>query len=391
MITESKQYIFHLLLLTLLLPTLVVASPVRFGGPDAVPNQLQKDEKSWGEFKESLAEEGLRFTVDYSAVGLNASDSLPGADDNAGGGMVRFYGQWNATEKGSLIWKVEHRHDYTDTEPKGFLFGTGTLGLAVPPFSDEKERLTNLYWKHNFNGGRTVLITGFLDATDYLDVYMLASPWTGFMNFAFSAGTTTIALPGDATLGIAAGSMINDQLFMIGGITDMNSDPTDPLEGFDNFLNDNKYFKSVEFGWTPNKDKIYTDNIHMTLWRADESDIQGTDDGHGLTISASRLIGQWLPFLRGGYSEDAGTLNEKSISVGTGYLGFGSEGSNLGVAINWAEIDGNDDQYTTELFYLIKVLPSLEIAPDIQWIHNPALNMDEDNLYVFGLRMRAAI
>jgi porin len=374
--------------------TLSFAQQAGFGGPDAVPNQLNQDEKSWGEFKEDLAKDGLRFSIDYSAIALSANETLAGADDKSAGGMLRFYGQWELTGKGSpntgsLIWKVEHRHAYSDTTPKEFLFGAGALGLDVPPFSDEGGRLTNLYWKQRLNNGRATIVAGMLDSTDYVDVFMLASPWTGFVNFAFSTGTTTIALPGDAAVGAAGATMLGDQFFVIGGITDMNSNPTDPLEGFDTFFNGNKYFKSIEFGWTASQDKIYTDNIHVTAWHADESEVQGTDDGYGYNLSVSRLLGQWLPFVRGGYSKDAGTLFEKSLSVGTGYLGLGGESNNLGAAINWSEVDDSDDQYTAEIFYLIQVAPSFELTPDIQWIKNPALNPEESSITILGLRARA--
>jgi porin len=372
------------------------AEDVGFGGPDAVSNQLEQDREGWGDFKEDLAGQGLRFTVDYSAIGMEASDATAGADDDSAGGMVRFYGQWDALGKGTentgaLIWKVEHRHAYTDTAPKQFLFGAGALGLAVPPFSDEGGRLTNLYWKQRFNDGRSTVVAGFLDATDYVDVYMLASPWTGFVNFAFSTGTTTIALPGDATLGAAGASMLGDNFFVIGGITDMNSDPTDPLEGFDSFFNGNKYFKSIELGWTASHSQIYTDNVHITAWHADESEVQGTADGWGINLSASRLFGQWLPFVRVGYSEDAGTLFEKSISAGTGYLGLGGKNNNLGIGLNWADVENGDDQYTTEIYYKISVLSALEITPDIQWIRNPALQPGRDDLFIYGLRARLAL
>lgn len=371
----------------------VLSSSGNFGGPDAVPNQLEKDEVSWGQFKENLTKDGLRFTVDYSAITLKADDSLPGSSDNSSGGMLRFYGQWDAfnaggKNSGALIWKVEHRHAYGEPAPKNFLFGAGVLGLATPPFSDEEGRLTNLYWKQKLNDGRTTVVAGLLDVTDYVDVYMLASPWTGFVNFAFSTGSTTIALPGDATLGVAGATMLGDNFFVIGGITDMNSDPTDPFETFDTFFNDHKFFKSIELGWTASQDQIYTDNIHITLWHADESKVQGTDDGYGINVSASRLHGQWLPFVRGGYSKDAGTLTEKSLSIGAGYLGLGGEQNNLGAAINWADIEGGDNQYTTEIYYLIKPLPSLEITPDIQWIMNPALDPDNDSALIVGLRAR---
>ena len=37
-------------------------------------------------------------------------------------------------------------------------------------------------------GGNLVFVGGFVDVTDYVDVYMLASPWTGYFNFAYADG-----------------------------------------------------------------------------------------------------------------------------------------------------------------------------------------------------------
>ena len=372
------------------------ASSTSFGGPDSVPNQLKRDEDAWTQLQKDLAARGVNFSVDYSAVGLNASDALVDADKEAASGMLRFYGSWDLLGRdtanlGSLIWKVEHRHKYTDTEPKFLLFDTGTKGLITPPFSDEGERLTNLYWRQRFNGGRSTVVAGLLDVTDYLDVYALASPWTGFMNFAFSTGSNTIALPGDATLGLSGATMLGEEFFVIGGIADMNSEPTDPLETFDSFFNDNKYFTSVEFGWTDSQEQIYTDNVHLTVWHADESEIQGTDDGWGVNVSASRLFGKWLPFVRGGYSEDAGALFEKSISAGVGYMGLGDDGATIGLATNWGEVEGEVDQWISEVYYLWPILTQLEVTFNLQWIRDPAFNNEKDNLAVAGLRMRLVL
>ncbi len=366
-----------------------------FGSPEAVENRIAEDRRGREQpLKERLGESGVNLALDYSAVALGASDVLPGSDDSASGGMVRFYGSWDALNRGklnsgSLVWKVEHRHAYSDTSVKNFLFGAGGLGLVTPPFSDEGSRLTNFYWKQRFNRGNGTVIAGFLDATDYFDVYALASPWTGFLNFAFSTGTTTTALPGDATLGIAAASMLGKEWFVIGGVTDMESDPTDPLDGFDTYFDESNFFKSLEIGWTPSRDQIYVDNIHISFWHADESIAQGTAKGQGINFSASKMYDQWLPFVRGGFSEDAGTLTESSISTGFAYYGLGGESNNLGVAINWADIEGNDDdQVTVEAFYFMKLAGFLEISPDIQFIKNPALNPDEDQITIYGLRAR---
>ncbi|WP_392339212.1 carbohydrate porin [Moritella marina] len=395
-----------LAMMSFLSSSLVYASDQKganFGSPDAVDNQIAEDnKKSKSHFKTPLEKHNLNLGADYSAVYLSSNDVLPGSEDDSASGMLRFYGSWNpvgigTNNTGGLVWKVEHRHSYTDTSVKNFEFGTGSLGLITPPFSDEGTRITNLYWKQQLMDGKATVVAGFLDLTDFVDVFAMASPWTGFMNFAFSTGTTTIALPGDAALGVAGGMMLSDAYYLIGSFADMNSDPTKIADGIDSFFNDSKYFKSVELGWTKSQGQIYVDNMHVTLWHADESEKQGTSRGYGSNFSASRLIdGQWLPFVRAGYSQDAGTLMEKSISTGFGYYGLGGESNNLGLAINWGEVKGNDDQYTTEIFYIMQPLDYLEVTTDVQYIANPALNSnplntDESSVLIFGLRMRVAI
>ena len=54
--------------------------------------------------------------MDYSFVTYRASDS-PG-EDNAAGGMFRFYASWDlvgrgTANNGALVFKASHRHAYT--------------------------------------------------------------------------------------------------------------------------------------------------------------------------------------------------------------------------------------------------------------------------------------
>jgi len=380
-----------------------------FGGPNAVENQLRSDGEidrptvfeSWFEWKDGLTEKhGFSFSVDYSAAFLGANES-PG-DDRASSGMVRFFGSWDLVGRGTkntgaFVWKVEHRHSYTDVAPSGFGFNLGYVGLIEPPFSDQGTRLTNLYWRQRLAGGRVTLLGGFLDATDYVDVYALASPWTGFLNFAFSTGTTTLAVPNDAAFGIAAGAMLTDNLFLIGSVSDLNADPTDPGETVDSFFSDHEYFKSVEIGWTTAQDRIYLDNVHLTLWHADERVEAAQPSGWGANLSwTTYLAGKWLPFVRAGYADDGGSLTQRSVSVGFGYQP--NPGKNLlGVGLNWGQPNedtwgtGLRDQYTAEIFYRWQISKAIAVTPDLQYIKNPALNADADSIWVFGVRVRGAL
>jgi porin len=386
--------------------------PPTFGGPDSVGTTVEDDtaEKrpifetgfldGYHVWKEDLAEQrGLSYGVDYSSVFLAATASLD--RDNASGGMLRVYGSWDAIgresgDTGTLVWKAEHRHAYGSLAPSGFGFELGSVGLFSPPFSDQGTRLTNLYWRQRFQNGRVAVVGGFLDPTDYVDVYVLASPWTGFSNFAFSTGTTTISLPNDALLGVAAGAMITDRLYLIGGFGDANSDPTQPVDGFDTLFNDHELFKHVEFGWTSSQDRIYLDNLHITLWHVDERDKAMVPEDWGINLSYSRSVNErWMPFVRAGWADEAVSLMEKSVSVGFGFTPPPGR-DQLGIGINWGQPAdsfgaGLGDQYAMEAFYRLQLSDETAITPNVQLLVDPALNPNEHSIWVFGLRVRIAL
>jgi porin len=203
-----------------------------FGGPDAVENQIAEDDRltpamiskrlyqPWFDWKASLTDRtGISFGIDYSALYLVSNNDAGNA--NAGSGIVRFYGSWDligrgADNTGALVWKVEHRHRYSDYPPFDATLGPyGYVGFIGASFSNQQTRLTNLYWRQRFSEGRGTVIGGYLDVTDYADTFIGGSPWTGFLNLAFSTGSASMFLPNDATLGLAAAGMLTDNLYVI--------------------------------------------------------------------------------------------------------------------------------------------------------------------------------
>jgi len=386
-----------------------------FGGPDAVENQIADDAQTvpalikerllepWFEWKAALKKDtGFSFGLDYSGLYLGSDNSL--GKDDASGGIVRFFGSWDLLGRGTkntgaLVWKVEHRHAYGDVAPSAFGLGElGYVGFVGAPWSDQGSRWTNLYWRQRFNEGKASVIGGYLDVTDYVDTFAGGSPWTGFANLAFSTGSASIFLPNDATLGIAAGSMLTDKLYAIGGITNAFADSTDPFEdSFDRFFSDGEHFATLEFGWTQSQDRIYLDNTHVTLWYVDDSVQAGTTEGWGVAFSHLRYIdGKWMPFLRGGYANDGGSLLQKSLSGG--FLYQREPGSDLfGLGLNWGQPNEStftpdlDDQYTVESFYRFQLTQQFAITPSIEYLNNPALNSEDGSLWVIGVRARLAL
>ena len=375
-----------------------VTGTPRFGGPDAVENQIEKDRESWDDWKKSLEDDhGFAFSVDYTGVLLTASETF--SDDTGAGGIARIYGAWNLVDEGAgaLVWKFEHRHRYGDTSPFDFSMGQmGYVGLQEPPFNDSEFRTQNLYWRHRLNGGRSVVIAGVLDVTDYVDAFALASPWLHFMNFAFSTGSAAIGLPNDGAVGVAYGSMLTDNMYMIAGITDTNGDPSNPFEGFDNFFSDNEYFTSFEIGWTTSQQRIIFDNTHVTIWHKDRQVAAGVNGGWGAAFSYSRYLNDnFMPFVRGAFADDGGSLLQKSFSVGMGYQTEAFSGL-LGVGLNWGEPNedtfapGLSDQYAIEAFYRVPVGNRFAVTADTQFIKDPALNPSESTIWMFNVRARFA-
>jgi porin len=370
----------------------------KFGGPDAVENQLAKDSESWNDWKNALKDKhGFSFSVDYTAVVLSASETF--TDSTGAGGIARIYGAWDLFNEGAgaLVWKFEHRHAYGDTSPFDFSMGQmGYVGLQEAPFNDSDFRTQNLYWRQRMHGGRSTLIAGILDVTDYVDAFALASPWLHFMNFGFSTGSAGIGLPNDASVGVAYGSMVTDNIYAIVGITDTNGDPSDPFKGFDNFFSDNEYFTSAEIGWTSSKDRIIFDNTHLTVWHKDHQAEAGISSGWGAAFSYSRYLNNnFMPFFRAAYADEGGSHLQKSISLGIGKQTVAFDGL-LGIGLNWGEPNddtfgpGLSNQYAIEAFFRVPIGKRVAVTADTQFIKDPALNPDVSSTWMMNARVRVA-
>jgi len=414
------QYIFFILLSLVSISLLAQESEENkkkdgsgFGGPDQVERQLDDDNtvkpsffelgfiQPYFDFKKNLKENtGFGYGLDYTAAYFSANKS-PG-ERYAGSGMARFYGSWNLVGKGenntgALNFKVDHRHKYGAIPVAAFGSELGYAGAIMGTFNDEGFRLTNFYWRQFFLDRRIAMVAGLLDPTDYLDIYMLASPWQHFTNFMFSTGSSAMYIPNDATLGIAAAGYLSDHIYLMAGLVDNNSNPTKPLQSFETFFSKNQYFTSIEIGWVSARDRQFFDNIHLTYWHSDGSEQNSAPPGWGLTFSGTWLIqDKLMPFLRGGFTEDGGTLVQKAVSAGIGFQPDW-DGSLFGAAIGWGEVNEStfgenlDNQITLEVFYRLQVSTHFAITPVVQYFINPALNPDASSIFVWGIRGRLVL
>lgn len=381
-------------------------------GPDATTSLLELDatakddvldvdaQRGFDAWKAEInARTGLAFGLDYNLLGYIASTS-PGAD-SAASGALRLFGSWDLVGRGGpnaggLVFKLENRHGLGDVPVTEFSEELGYVGLVSSVFSDQGTRLTNLYWSQDFADGRGVVAVGWLDVSDFVDVFALASPWTGFSNLAFQTGSGTIAGLPDGALGAMAAGFLGESIYVAASIVDANGDPTDPLDGFDTLSGAGETFKTVELGWTSGTEALFIDNAHLTFWQIDGRSATGSPDSHGVAFSYTRSIDdRWLPFVRGGWAGGGGSLYEASASLGFGYAA--NPGRSLtALGLNWSRPNEEtfgarlDDQLTLEGFSRWQLTESIEITPSLQVIRDPALNPDEGVIALVGLRLRAA-
>ena len=120
----------------------------------------------WFQWKQELQDDtGFSFGLDYTPLYLKSNADGFSGEDKAASGILRVFGAWDLTGRGTLntgalVWKIEHRHSYTDVSPQGFGFDQGYIGLIEPPWSDEGTRLTNLYWRQRLAGGKATIVAG---------------------------------------------------------------------------------------------------------------------------------------------------------------------------------------------------------------------------------------
>lgn len=379
----------------------------QFGGPSSVGGQLAEDAtvvpdfrwqglqnvfEPWYGFKERLNENcGLQFNIDESMFYQTVTDSL--GEREAASGIVRVYGQWEVFGQGSetpgmLVFKVENRHRMgSEITPFDLGFEAGSIVPTGSFFNEFSFGVTNLYWKQYACEGDMVFAIGTIDVTDFVDVYAMINPLTHFINLAFSTNPT-IAAPNQG-LGIAAGGMLSDKVYVQAGFSDANGQPT--TAGFDTFFDDAEYFSYAELGVTSSQDRLFVDNVHLTLWHSDDRKVAGTPESSGVAFTAQRFVDdKWLPFFRFGYSDGDASLMQTTFSTG---LGINRDNRDVfGIAVSWGSpSDGAlRDQFTSEAFYRFQLTQFLAITPDLQLIVDPALNPNKDILAFFGIRLRTA-
>jgi porin len=381
-----------------------------FGGPNSPAGELEEADrvrdpafrfpridaafKPWNDWKTRADDEhGFQISAHYSTMYQGLSDAVPGGDDASSSGVLRATMKWapkgtDSTNAGSLNVILDHRHAFRDTAPADLAGQAGYIGVTSLFYSDIKFAVIDLNWHQPLNGGRSGLIVGRYDPNDYMNVLGYVNPWTIFSNLAVTLDTS-VALP-DSSWGIGGGHWINDQWYVLGGINDANGLGSDDLEFFDGGA---EFFKFAHVGWSPSKDERYFRNVHVMTWHVDQREKAGIPSANGVTVAANWTFDdRWMPFARLGFSSGAAPIYNESATLGL-IRKFMFRSDLVGIAANWGSPpdDTLSDQTTIEAFWRFQFSQGFAITPSVQLLLDPALNPDNDSVWVWGLRFRFAL
>jgi porin len=356
--------------------------------------EIDESMESWYDFKSQVNKQhGLRFGIDYTAWYQHLSDSLTD-EDWAATGIFRAYGEWTPFTRqdenaGRLIFKLDNRHKIGSDLTVANLGGeAGYIGQTGVLFNDIGWQVIDFNWQQGFGDGSAGIIAGRFDPMDYLAVLGYANPWTSFANLS-TLLIPAIAFP-DVSWGFGGGAWLDDNWYVKGAINDANG----TLENYQWFRDGSEFFTWGEVGWSPSRGERYTTNIHATFWHVDEREEVGLDSAEGFTVGANWTTDdqRWMYFARAGWADGDSALLEESYTLGF-MRKFRRNADLLGLAVNWGEPpqDELDAQTTGEFFYRLQLAENLAITPNIQLLKDPALNDQDDTVWVTGLRIRLTL
>jgi len=334
----------------------------------------------------------LQLGTDYTSLFQNASESLSDST-SAAGGVYRLYGAWLALNKGkdnagSLIFKIEHSHNYGSTvSPDELGADVGYLGSTGLLYSDFDLVLNDFNWQQRFNGRRGEFVAGRLDVNDHMDVVDYANPWTTFQNSNILENHS-IAIP-ETSFGFNLSNWLNNHWYLKAAITDANGQLNDVAV----FKHGAEFFSYAELGWAPSSTERDLKGLHVTLWHVDERVSKNISDGEGVAVAGSWSFDkEWIVFGRAGQSRGSASLMKRSVTAGVSHI-WKAYFDVFGLAVNYSEPEDVSlrNQTTMETFLKIQLAQNIAVTPSFQWLINPALNAQHDHVEIVGLRLRITL
>ena len=380
-----------------------------FGGPEGVAGQLKRGDElrdslydwlvfdGYFDWKRQVKDDyGVSFGLYYYFLTQQASDSLPGRDDDAFGNIFRFLGSWTTWQKdngnlGRIEWRFESRSNMFDFQAPGSLGGATGIAALAPGFAYSENfdiDLAVINWTQGFANGRAGYAVGRLAFDVYLDAFPFQTFSRGFLNRSFILNPT-LPTTGIGALGGVVKGMVSENFWVGAQLHDANAASGD----FDfDTVQEGEWLKAVELGWTPSFGQRKTHLVQFTYWDKDARSVAGVSRGKGWAVSAAwKLNDTYFPFVRFGDSDGGGGVAaEQALSAGVEISR--PRGETWTIGAGWAKPSeetfgpGLDDETVLETSYKFQISRELSLLADGQVIFNPANNPGKSSIFVIGVR-----
>ncbi len=384
-----------------------------FGGPESVGTRLKENDEDretdflfdglqrglapYFDWKRSVNDaHGVAFGSSFYALYQNASDALPGEDDDALGYIFRAQGSWTLFRRengnsGRLEWRFESRSNIGSYQAPGSLGGATGIRTLAPGFAYNGEfdlDIPVVSWVQHFSDGRSGFAVGRLAFDAYLDAFPFQTLSKGAINRS-SILNPTIPTTGLGALGGVVKGFLTDNIWIGAQVHDANAVNGD----FDfDTVKEGEFIKAVEVGYTPSIAHRGKHRVQLTVWQKDARKLAGTSKGQGWAVSAAWEINEkYFPYARYGHSDGGGGVAaESAFSAGLQITTRRNEAwtVNAGWSTPSKETFGSglDDESLLETSYQFQLSKNLSLTPNLQIIFNPASNPGESSITVFGLR-----
>ena len=358
--------------------------------------------KPWREWKDGLHQEhAFRFGISLTTYYQNASDSI-GTEDDAASVDLNIDGAWTFAGKDTdspttlgcaMLWRDDIG---TELTPLTLFTQTGSLYSGGAGYSDDLGPAISELWiqkkfsrSFGFRVGKIFPVTAY----DFFPFKNFRSDFVDFNNVT----NATIPLP-DYGYGGLIMYKPQPNVYLRLGVHDANADVE--KSGFDTY--DGELFTIFEVGFDPGRmprkpGRPPFGDVHVSIWHQDKLDKAGVDDGWGISVTAQQRYGRYTPFVRFGYADveiNGPTSVENLATFGLVTDGiFGQANDRIGVSYSWTEpVDKLlDDQSAIDAYYRVHLTQHLAFSPTLQIVFDPVRNPNEDEIYVFGARLRLVL
>jgi porin len=294
-------------------------------------------------------------------------------------------------------WKIIREQDGKDFAGLGFQGETrsnhideftalrddlGTIWSPNDSTSDDYTKINQLWWGQRFGDGKFGYLVGKIDPGSRINENRFAgSGNTQFFGQPFATNPAR-SFP-DNGLGFMLRAEPSDLLFFHFTMSDSEAisthSPFTTVEG--------NWLYAGEVGLRPVINGLGQGVYRFMLYQRDAD----SANEFGWSISADQnLSDQYGVFLR--YGGNDGDINaiEHLVSVGLSLLQpFGRKNDQAGIGVSYTHPtdDALRDEYSTELYYRLKLTEGIDLSGSAQFIIDPSAS-DDDAAAVFGIRCR---